>query len=156
MCLPPEWGRRGPPKAFTCGGLWAWLWKAPCSQLQLLLGRSHVTSLRCPPAGGAGGVRDCSRLSIRKLFPEFPKPGRAGGDAAMFLLVRLWTETIPLSQWPGHLSSLLSSHSPVTLNSPLIPSRVTRPTSLNSEENKFFFRACTLLWGAAPWLAESS
>lgn len=95
MCLPPEWGRRGPPKAFTCGGLWAWLWRAPCSELQVLLGRSHATSLRCPPAGGAEGVRDCSRLSIRKLFPEFPKPGRAGGDAAMFLLVRLWTETIP-------------------------------------------------------------
>lgn len=62
----------------------------------------------------------------------------------------------PLSQWPGHSSSLLSSHSPVTLNSPLIPSGVTRPTSLNSEENKFLFRACTLLRGAAPWLAESS
>lgn len=93
MYLPPEWGRRGPPKALTCVGLRAWPWKLPCSELQLLLGRSHAPSLRCPPAGGTADVRGCSRLSIRKLFPEFPKPGRAG-DAAMLLLMRLWTESI--------------------------------------------------------------
>ena len=56
-------------------------------------------------------------------------------------------------KWPEHLSSLFSCHSSVTLNSPLIPSWVTRPTSLNSEENKssllFLFWACTLLQGCA-------
>lgn len=90
----PECGRSGPPKSFTCWGLWAWLWYAPCSEPQILLGRSHATSLRCPPpipSGRAEVVCDCSRLSIRKLFPEFPKPGKAGGEPAMFLL---WTETI--------------------------------------------------------------
>lgn len=91
--LPPEWGRRGPPRPLTCAGLRAWLWKVPCSELQVLLGRSHAPSLRCRPAGGTEGVCGCSRLSIRKLFPEFPNPERAG-DAAMLLLMRLWTETI--------------------------------------------------------------
>lgn len=154
--LPPECGRSGPPKSVTCWGLRAWHWYAPSSEPQVLLGRSPVCSLRCPPAvpsGCAEGVCDCRRLSIRKLFPEFPKPGKAGGEPAIFLLVQLWTETILFTQWPEPLSSLFNSHSSVTLNSPLIPTWVTRPTSLNSGENKsfllFLFRACTLLTG--PW-----
>lgn len=152
----PECGKSGPPKSFTCCGLCVWPWKAPCSGPQILLGRSHAARLRYPPVVLCDRVVDacdCSRLSIRKLFPELPKPGAAGGEPAIFLPLQLWTETILFTQWPEHSSSLFSSHSSVTLNSPLIPSWVTRPTSLNYEENKssllFLFLACTLRQGCA-------
>lgn len=156
----PECGKSGPPKSFTCCGFCAWPWKAPCSGPQILLGRSHAARLRYPPAVPSERVEDvcdCSRLSIRKLFPELPKPGKAGGEPAILLPLQLWTETILFTQWPEHSSSLFSSHSSVTLNSPLIPSWVTRPTSLNYEENKspllFLFLACTLQTGlCCDWL----
>lgn len=108
--------------------------RAPCSWTQVLLGCSHAARLRhklAAPSGRNEGVWDFSRLSIRKLFPELPKPGKAGRKPAIFLLVQLWTETILLTSWPERSSS-------VTLNSPLILSWVTRPTSLNSLSRQKF------------------
>lgn len=101
-------------------------------------------------------------MSIRKLFPDLPKPGKAGARPAMFLLVQLWTETILL--WrrdPNTPLPSTNSHSSVTLNSPLILSWVTRPTSLNPEEDKsslvFLFPSLYFAIGSCcDWLRGSN
>lgn len=118
----PEQDRIVPPMVFRCERVR--LWWVPSSCPQVLLGHSQAACLRCPrvvPAGRTGGLWDFRRLSIRKLFPELPKPGNV---AAIFLLVQLWTKSILLKHiWCS--SFLFRSHSSVTLDSLLILSQLT-------------------------------